>query len=720
MDDKLLKEVTKYGNGKYLLSDVLYYSSDRSVAQYKTMRRYPMCWLGLQFLKLGLADVPFTITGNNQEAVATATIVMRKIWKKLVREATECLDYGFKAFEIRYRPGEITYTSEEKENKFKGILFKQPKGLDGETIRILIEKDGSLRGFRQVIGLEQIDVLTEDRKCLLFTHNLESGQYYGMSALEPAYPFWYDANLNRRFHMRWLERKGTGFFKGIYPVGTSITENGERDNQDVMLDILDNMVEGNVIAIPSQRDEHGQLMWDVAFLNDSDKTDPFIARAKYIDEMILKALVIPEKALTQGEVGARASIEAFQDMFLQRKQAILDEIVSVINNYLLPHFVELNYGKNVELEIVAGRMSDATTEISAKIIQKLVEMDKVKVDKQWLVDRTGIPFDYKDEIVQEQDNHATEVEMQEPIIQNGFEIVQEQGQFWRPMNELEKKYNLTGLDAYIDNRQEQFLNEIAEELQIQIDRIKRYLDKNIGQGDYTKIVTEIEIKRNTIKRIIKSYLNDVYDYVIKNFEKAEMRFADTVSGFIGFRIDVVSEKLANDIEAAIKLQVANDIASGKGKIEVLDNISNITLHSFLTSRMPVIAETELGFILNRSVDDYIKSNLEAVKKGLIDEMKKITRVRYSAILDNKVCPFCQKMDGMVVEYGSAVYYRYNPPIHYNCRCVWLPITQEEIADPRHEYTDLTVNEKGRPISVEDIARKLGDDSLLKTFCECGA
>jgi len=213
MDDKLLKEVTKYGNGKYLLSDVLYYSSDRSVAQYKTMRRYPMCWLGLQFLKLGLADVPFTITGNNQEAVATATIVMRKIWKKLVKEATECLDYGFKAFEIRYRPGEITYTSEEKENKFKGILFKQPKGLDGETIRILIEKDGSLRGFRQVIGLEQIDVLTEDRKCLLFTHNLESGQYYGMSALEPAYPFWYDANLNRRFHMRWLERKGTGFLK---------------------------------------------------------------------------------------------------------------------------------------------------------------------------------------------------------------------------------------------------------------------------------------------------------------------------------------------------------------------------------------------------------------------------------------------------------------------------------------------------------------------------
>ena len=58
---ELLKEITKYGTGGYILNDVLYYSSDRTVSQYKVMRRYPMCWLGLQFIKLGLENFPFTV-----------------------------------------------------------------------------------------------------------------------------------------------------------------------------------------------------------------------------------------------------------------------------------------------------------------------------------------------------------------------------------------------------------------------------------------------------------------------------------------------------------------------------------------------------------------------------------------------------------------------------------------------------------------------------------
>ncbi len=728
---ELLKEITKYGTGGYLLGDVLYYSSDRTVAQYKLMRRYPMCWLGLQFIKLGLENVPYTIECDNEQVARITDKVLEKIWKKLIREATECIDYGFKVFEIRYKTGDISYSDEQDEAKtFSGILFKQPKGLDGENIQILIEKDGSLRGFRQNNGFDSVDVLVEDRKCLLFTHNLESGQYYGMSALEPAYPFWYDANLNRRFHMRWLERKGTGFFKGYYPVGTTQTENGEKDNQDIMLEILDNMIEGNVIAIPSGRDEHGQLQWDVAFLNDEDKTDPFITRAKYIDEMILKALVIPEKALTQGEIGARASIEAFQDMFLQRKQAVLDEIVSTINNYLIPHFVELNFGKDIDVQIIPGQLGDYSIELSNKIVQKLIEMDKVKVERQWLVEKTGIPLKYKDEIMAEEKEPII-IEQKEQDVEELSECCEnekprrvaifadeEEYKPFRPENELERKYNLTSWNGFFEEAKQTFIRNIEKELQFQIDRIKRYLIKNLSASNYMQIVNEIEIKKSPIRKIFSNYLYSVYEYVMKNFQNAEWRFGE-VDTFIGFRIDVVADKIVKDLETSIKLQISNDMAAGKSQIEILDRIGNTTLQSFLTSRMPVVAETEIGFILNKSVDFYIKQNLQAFKKGLIDEMKKIERVRYSAILDNKVCPFCHKMDGTVVEVGSAVYYRFSPPIHYNCRCVWLPITAEEVANPRYEYTDLTKNEKGQNVGVDDIMRKLGDDSKLRTFCECG-
>ena len=730
---ELLKEITKYGTGGYILNDVLYYSSDRTVSQYKIMRRYPMCWLGLQFIKLGLENVPFTVECEDEQVAVVTEKMLKKVWKKLLKEATDCIDYGFKVFEIRYKVGSLAYTDNNDELKtFEGILFKQPKGLDGENIQVLVEKDGSLRGFRQNTGMDMIDVLVDDRKCLLFTHNLESGQYYGMSALEPAYPFWYDANLNRRFHMRWLERKGTGFFKGLYPVGTTQTENGEKDNQEIMLEILDNMIEGNVIAVPSGRDEHGQLQWDVAFLNDEDKTDPFITRAKYIDEMILKALVIPEKALTQGEIGARASIEAFQNMFLQRKQAVLDEIVDNINNYLIPHFVELNFGKDIDIQIIPGQLSDSSVEISNSIVQKLIEMDKVKVERQWLVEKTGIPFEYKEEIDEELEpvnkeqidgelnqNLNNKINIDKELKDNfnfadDVEIIIEQQP--RQENELEKKYNLASWNNALDEYKQTFIKEMKSELQFQIDRIKRYLIKNLNATNYMQIVNDIEIKKSPIKKIFSNYLNSVYEYVMRNFQNTEWQFSE-IDTFIGFRIDVVAGKLVSDLESSIKLQISNDMAASKAQVEILDRIGNTTLESFLTSRMPVIAETEIGFVLNKSVDFYIKQNLQAVKKGLIDEMKKIERVRYSAILDGRVCPFCNKMDGTVVEVGSAVYYRFSPPIHYNCRCVWLPITTEEIINPRYEYTDLTKNEKGRNVSVDDIMRKLGRDSELKTFSD---
>ncbi len=730
MDAKLLKEVTKYSNYAYSIDNLLYYSSDRTVAQYKMMRKYPMCWLGLQFLKLGLADIPLTVDCEDATVKEVTTKMMNKIWRKLVKEATECLDHGFKAFEIRYKTGQVKYNIEGNTNNFEGILLKQPKGLDGETITILVQEDGSLRGFRQTVGTQQIDVLVDERKCLLFTHNLESGQYYGMSALEPAYPFWYDANLNRRFHMRWLERKGTGFYKGLYPVGTTETADGEKDNQDIMLEILENMTEGNVVALPSGRDENGQLMWDITFLNDEDKTDPFITRARYIDEMILKALVIPEKALTQGEVGARASIEAFQNMFMQRKQDILNEIVTAINLYLLPQFIEFNFGKNIDANIIVGSLSDSTAEVSNVIIQKLIDKDKVKVDKKWLISKTGIPIEYVDEIdedIQEEQNTGQSDNLEDPgnkekeIKENTKTMadIAENSNFWRPANELEKKYNLMSLSNYLDTRKEQFIQEMVKELQVQADRIKRYIEKNLTDSNYIETVNGIEVKKSTIKKILKTYLVDISEYVIKNTQEVvEYRFSE-VDNFIGFRIDLVSDKLVKDIETAIKLQVGNDVATGRPVKDIIDRIGNTTIQSFMTTRMTAIAETEIGFILNKSVDYYIKQNITAVKKGLIPDMKKIERVRYSAIMDSKVCEYCKKLDGMVTEYNTAVYQRYSPPIHYNCRCVWLPITAEEIADSRYEYTDLTTNEKGNPLTVDDVQRKLGEASLLRTFCECG-
>lgn len=49
----------------------------------------------------------------------------------------------------------------------------------------------------------------------------------------------------------------------------------------------------------------------------------------------------------------------------------------------------------------------------------------------------------------------------------------------------------------------------------------------------------------------------------------------------------------------------------------------------------------------------------------------VTNSTYSAILDDKVCPLCEELDGMTVEAGAPEFYRWNPPLHGNCRCMWF-------------------------------------------------
>ena len=168
---KLTKDITRYGDSYQRLSKLLYYTSDRSIEQYKLIRRHPMCRLGLEFIKLGLSEVPPVLDCDNEEIKPIIEKMYKKIWKQLVREALEKLDFGFKAMENRYEVGVLKYKDDEGDiQQFNGILMKQPRGVDGETVEIIVdENDGTFKGFRQDYDNSR-EVLAEDMKALVFTN----------------------------------------------------------------------------------------------------------------------------------------------------------------------------------------------------------------------------------------------------------------------------------------------------------------------------------------------------------------------------------------------------------------------------------------------------------------------------------------------------------------------------------------------------------------------
>lgn len=726
----LFKDITKYN--MYSVAGELPYSSDRSVTNYKNMRNNPIIALGLQFTTLGLADVPFILECEDETVQAVTDKMMSVVWRRLVRDSYESLIYGWKPFELRYEPGTLKYKMEKDgpSQNFQGILLKQPRSLDPEYIRIQVEEDGSLRGFKQ--DYSSLEVTVKDRKCLIVVHQFESGNYYGISAMEPIYSTWYKSGINIQFHMRWLERKGTGIFMGRYPVG--VDKDGQ-DNSTTMMDLLDSIMEGTAVALPSGYDANGKPLWDIHLLDSDDKTDAFIAFHEYLDKIMLRGLIIPERALTQGEVGARASVEAYTDIFMQRKQDILDSIVDYINRYLVKNFVEINWGSDIEINLKAGMIGDASRDNAYKIIEKLVEKGVIDVDPNWLIDKTGIPIlekeepEMPEEMVPEEGVPAVEDQEEEiipdeekkkPAITKVMpkEELKKMGEDrWQSMTARERKFHLQEMDGFLTSRSEQFQSDISSELRGQAGRLKSYLDKNLaGQAQMYTVVEGISIDAAPIRRIYSNFLGDVYAYCLSNYRQSldRMVFSEE-SKFIGFRVTLSSDKLVNDLDTAIKHAAANGISRGASKAEIMEAVQ-LTIDEFLGARIVNIAETEIGFTLSKTLDMLIMENKKQVEKALIPRTKLIERLQYTAIMDGRVCGLCAGLNGMVVNVGSPIVGRYNPPLHYMCRCIWMPITVEEIEDPRVADTDLSIDEEtDKPYTVDGLTAQLGALIHLKTF-----
>lgn len=738
----LRKELTRLGDINQRLHEILFYTSKRTVNQYKKMRMYPVCWLGINFIKLGLPNVPFNVECDESEEIKeVVNKAFSKIWRNMIKDGLEMLDYGFKTLEVLYDVGSITYKDENDEsitvdNK---IILKQPRGLDGETIEILVDDtNGELKGFRQDYEQPRT-VLVKDRKSLVFTNNLESGNYWGISALEPIYPFWYDAIINRQLGMRFLERKGTGLFVGHYPPGTTETTGGDKDNQDIMQELLNGIMEGTTITLPTDMDENGNQKWSVDVLEPGDRTDSFIAKANYIDEKILHGLVIPEKALTQGEIGSRASVETFKNSFLERKQEVLNTMVDQINRSILKYFVELNFGPNIDCKIIPGRLDDSSKELANNIAEKLIERGSLTPEKKWIMEKTAIPFEDKEEqepiLPEDENNNEDRQQIEEdnkPDKNNEIitepkkdkEKKEDLAEFtpFRKLTKREESFNLNEFNRSFDELQDEFKNNMKTEIDRQMTRIKGYLSKNLDKLSGTQLVNGIQLNRNPIKKIIKEFLNTAYSSSFVNFkntvegiELAEIKGTE----FMALRSDLTSDKVVDDLLKAIMFSVASDVANQLSFPEISGNLEEI-IDSFKLNNLDKISDTEAGYALSQANRDYLRINKQLIKQKKLAEEKAVKRFEYSAIMDRRVCPLCRALDGTVVREDSPIYHKNQTPRHYLCRCVWLPITQLEIDEPRfdsarkagnvkfpngqtkYDATGLSLNENGRPLTATDI------------------
>lgn len=254
---------------------------------------------------------------------------------------TTTLDYVLSAHGLAFRDGfkvfekvtQIRPTREGEDGEFRETLRKL-KPLPSDTIKFRYDEYGGFDGVRQTIywmGRKRIIDLPRE-KCLLFTVGKEESPLEGESLFLPAY-YHYDKK-HRLYYIAHIAAQAgaTGFRVGtLGPASTSA--------RTKFLDALRSLGLNGAIVAPAGS--------EVQHFNPTQILGDILSLIEHHDVAMSKSILahfLDVGTEGKGGLGTATTTSELGDLFVVALEAHLKNIAEGITSYLLPYFIDRNFG----------------------------------------------------------------------------------------------------------------------------------------------------------------------------------------------------------------------------------------------------------------------------------------------------------------------------------------------------------------------------------------
>lgn len=362
---------------------MLRHDSGPSLEVYSRMREDPQIAAGLAVIKLPVVAAAYSVVAESQMVREFLEDVFARHWRRLMGLLLGALDYGFCALEMVY---DFDYQQR--------LTISQLRDPDPTTLTIITDEEGSANGFAQTP-----DVVVPVERSLIFTHRGEHGNHYGISRLRPAYAAWRAKEFIFLYTNRYFERRGSPIALVKYPPNPQVASDGRVSpdtNADRALALGEALQSNAVVAIPRLRDATGQEQWEVSLLEDSARSAGFIEYMQYLDKLILRALFVPERTLTQdGTSGSFALARAHQDAFLLGLDGLIADLEEVINRKVVEPLVQLNFGaaeRRPGGRVSIERLSRSRREMVAELASEMLASGNMRLDPRQVAELLDLPI----------------------------------------------------------------------------------------------------------------------------------------------------------------------------------------------------------------------------------------------------------------------------------------------------------------------------------------
>ena len=308
------------------------------------------------------------------------------------------VDYGWQGFEKVWevRGGET--------------VVAQLKPLLHDITEVLVDpKTGALRKYQQNDysgGFKYLD----EKKLLHVAFRVEGTQWYGEGLLENArkvYTQWETANQGAAVY----DKKVAGsHFVVYYPPGVSKIDGADVGNGEVARRLLVALEASGSITVPrtvatfvDQLNNQAALeatAWKIELLEDRGGRQPtFVERLKYLDALKVRALLLPERAILEGQFGTKAEASAHADMAIVNIQLTDQRITRAANVGVVDDLLEQNFGPDARgtVRLVASPLVDDKIAFLRQVLTSILAnpqgfvQEFNTIDTDALKDKLGVP-----------------------------------------------------------------------------------------------------------------------------------------------------------------------------------------------------------------------------------------------------------------------------------------------------------------------------------------
>jgi SPP1 gp7 family putative phage head morphogenesis protein len=573
---------------------------------------------------------------------------------------------------------------------------------------------------------------------------LRNGSYYGDSDLREIYPQYYAKYQIFRFRNIYLQNYGQPI-----PIITADSARVSTTEKNEIQDFVEHLQDNMYLYIPGMRpkDKHGDYndkilsKFQIDLLENKRErgTDQYEKTIDQLDRQISRKLLVPDKmGFTQDATGARAQSQVFFDVLKMVIKDLHGRLEDMAND-IIKQIVDLNF-PGVE-EYPTWQFEKIDEKIEQEMLKVLLEKGVVDKREQWIRPWTGIPElteeeqEEIDEKKEEDRKKAMEEQAALPPQGNGFppkppkadkgqdRQTQKAGRVVRlkvDYKRIEEQYDTAEADFVRDFNQ--IHKSVSENVLRQVER------KNIIENKDLKALKTLRISKTDFKRLLSLYYAKLYlegkvsavDEVKESLPTAQLQKLAVKPAFAtepphSFLIgedwldrNWIDKYLAkygplgklNAADKAYLRQIRDRSFFLTGDIEqrILKDVHTYVMEGLDAG---LSARTIINQIDNALTEDRKKYATTIARTNASDAFNSgrmnffmssdirplIEAYQYSAIIDNVTTLYCESHDGQVIYPNDPTFGTMQPPNHFNCRSLLIPIMTGEGNIPESPYYD---------------------------------